>query len=93
MRFVIISLLLCLAATPSIAQDSITPNITKNQINATLATGPDKIFTYAKFIGYGEPSAASVESVDSALKRLFALIAALPQSGGGRYQHHHDAIQ
>ena len=83
MRFVIFSLLLCLAATPGIAQDSITPNITKNQINATLATGPDKIFTYAKFIGYGEPSAASVESVDSALKRLFALIAALPQSGGG----------
>ena len=76
MRFLIISLLLCLAATPGIAQDSITPNTTKNQVNSTLATGPGKIFTYAKFIARGEPNTASAESVESALNRLFTAIGA-----------------
>lgn len=76
MRFVIFSLLFCLVATPGIAQDSITPNTTKNQVNSTLATGPGKIFTYAKFIARGEPNAASAESVESALNRLFTAIGA-----------------
>lgn len=82
-RFLAVLMLVCLFTLQAGGQDSITPNNTKNQLNVTLATAPNKILSYAKYIGYGEPSAASVESVDSALTRLFALIAALPQSSGG----------
>lgn len=55
------------------AQDSIQPNSGNPvQVNSTVVTGPSKVLTYAKFVGFGEPTDAHMESVHSVLTRLLA---------------------